>query len=137
MEDINNIWTLYTRTLPGELEVADADDDITDIPFYLPDHMAYPDPLHSQGQYASLNMSIQPLPQADVMNNSYVRIVHTNGVHHLAMMCCTCHGADSILLDLVVHQLLLASFKRIQTLFLAQVLDAFHLSNLELKASTN
>ena len=63
------------------------------------------------------------------------RVVHTNGLHHIAMVSCQCHGVDVLPLDLFAAQLLPASLKRIQTLFTAQVLDHFRLCNLELKAS--
>jgi hypothetical protein len=66
---------------------------------------------------------------------TYVRIIHTNGIHHIAMISCQCHGHESLPLDLLASQLLPASFKRIKTVFTAQVLDMFRLCNLELKAS--
>lgn len=66
---------------------------------------------------------------------SYIRVVHTNGLHDIAMVSCHCQGDEELPLDLFAAQLLPASFKRIRTLFTAQVLDKFRLSNLELKAS--
>jgi hypothetical protein len=66
---------------------------------------------------------------------TYIRVVHSNGLHHIAMINCLCHGEDVLPLDLFASQLLPASLKRIKTLFTAQVLDTFRLSNLELKAS--
>jgi hypothetical protein len=66
---------------------------------------------------------------------TYVRVVHSNGLHHIAMVSCQCHGQEYLPLDLVASQLLPASFKRIRTLFTAQALDMFRLCNLELKAS--
>jgi KDZ transposase family protein len=66
---------------------------------------------------------------------SYIRVVHSNGVHYIAMIGCQCRGEDSLPLDLIAAQLLPASFKRIKTLFTTQVLDTFRLCNLELKAS--
>lgn len=64
-----------------------------------------------------------------------VRVVHTNGLHHITMINCLCRGEDYLPLDLFASQLLPASLKRIKTLFTAQVLDSFRLCNLELKAS--
>ena len=32
------------------------------------------------------------LPTAYALNNSYIRVVHTNGIHHLAMVTCQCQG---------------------------------------------
>lgn len=63
------------------------------------------------------------------------RVVHTNGLHHIAMVSCHCHGDDILPLDLFAAQLLPASLKRIKTIFTVQVLDQFRLCNLELKAS--
>ena len=76
-----------------------------------------------------------PRPVADALNNMYVRIVHTNGIHHLAMVTCLCQGEQNIPLDLVASRLLPASFTRIRTLFKMPLMDYFHLCNLELKAS--
>jgi CxC2 like cysteine cluster associated with KDZ transposases len=66
---------------------------------------------------------------------TYVRVIHSNGIHHIAMVSCQCHGQEFLPLDLLASQLLPASFKRIKTLFTAQVLDMYRLCNLELKAS--
>ena len=74
-------------------------------------------------------------PGADALNNTYVRVVHTNGIHHLAMVTCLCQGEHNIPLDLVASPLLPASFTRVRTLFTAPLLDYFRLCNLELKAS--
>src|ERR1700690_1031893 len=75
------------------------------------------------------------VPTADALNNSYIRVVHTNGIHHLAMVTCQCQGEHRTPLELVASNLLPTSFTRIRTLFTAQVLDHFRLCNLELKAS--
>lgn len=66
---------------------------------------------------------------------TYIRVVHTNGIHNIAMISCECHGHDVLPSDLVASRLLPASFEKIQTLFSAQLLDHFRLCNLELKAS--
>jgi len=64
-----------------------------------------------------------------------LRVVHTNGIHDVAMVSCECRGEDNMPFDLLSARLLPTSFKRIKTLFTAQLLDFFRLSNLELKAS--
>ncbi|KAF8150124.1 hypothetical protein B0H34DRAFT_826383 [Crassisporium funariophilum] len=74
-------------------------------------------------------------PGANALNNTYVRALHVNGIHHIAMVTCNCHGEDHIAMDLVASRLLPASFTRIQTLFTAPLMDYFRLCNLELKAS--
>ncbi len=66
----------------------------------------------------------------------YIRVVHTNGLHHLAMVCCTCRESqDGLPLDLIASRLVPTSFDRIRTLFTAQMLDYFRLCNLETKAT--
>lgn len=64
-----------------------------------------------------------------------IRVVHSNGLHHIMMINCRCRGEEVVPLDFFAAQLLPASFKRMKTLFTAQVLDMFRLCNLELKAS--
>jgi CxC2 like cysteine cluster associated with KDZ transposases len=66
---------------------------------------------------------------------TYVRVVHTNGIHNIAMISCECRGHDVLPSDLIAARLLPASFERIRTLFSAQLLDHFRLCNLELKSS--
>lgn len=66
---------------------------------------------------------------------SYVRVVHTTGIHNIAMITCECRGHDNLPSDFVAARLLPASFERIRTLFTAQLLDHFRLCNLELKAT--
>ena len=101
--------------------VSQADADIIGFPPYLPTFGADNDD--------------QQIPKADAFNNGYVRIVHTNGIHHLAMVSCACCGAGLLPMDLVACRLLPASFVNIRTLFSAQLLDLFRLSNLEFKVS--
>ena len=66
---------------------------------------------------------------------TYVRVVHTNGIHNIAMITCTCEGHDDLPSDLLAARLLPTSFVKIRTIFSAQLLDYFRLSNLETKAS--
>ena len=66
---------------------------------------------------------------------SNIRVIPTNGLHNISMVSCQCHREDILHLELAAAQLLPTSFKRIKTLFTAQVLDMFRLCNLELKAS--
>ena len=65
---------------------------------------------------------------------TYLRVVHTNGIHDIAMVSCECRG-NMVAGDLLAARLLPASFQRIRTLFTVQVMDHFRLCNLELKAS--
>lgn len=75
------------------------------------------------------------IESAQTVVGTYVRVVHTNGIHHIAMLSCECKGQDILPSDLVAARLLPASFERIRTLFSAQLLDHFRLCNLELKAT--
>ncbi|KAF8801026.1 hypothetical protein BYT27DRAFT_7227064 [Phlegmacium glaucopus] len=68
-------------------------------------------------------------------NGTYLRVVHTNGIHNIAMVNCQCQGVDLLPCDLLAAHLLPASFQWIRTLFTTQLLDLFRLCNLELKAS--
>lgn len=74
-------------------------------------------------------------PRQDGMNNHFVRIVHTNGMHHIALVTCECRGPENVILDIMYCRLVPTSFKRVQTLFTNEVLDNFRLANLELKAT--
>jgi len=74
-------------------------------------------------------------PTSDALDNTYVRVIHTNGVHHLAMVACRCRGSANVPLDLLAGGFMPASFDNIKTLFSTAVLDYFRLCNLELKAS--
>ncbi|KAF8800672.1 hypothetical protein BYT27DRAFT_7262812 [Phlegmacium glaucopus] len=37
----------------------------------------------------------EDVPQADALNNPYIRVVHRNGVHHIELVACTCRGHDT------------------------------------------
>jgi hypothetical protein len=75
------------------------------------------------------------IPQTDALNNPFIRIVHHNGIHHMALISCTCHGREATHGDLMAAGLVPTSFKRYRTMFTHAVLDDFRLSNLECKAS--
>ena len=74
-------------------------------------------------------------PGRDSLNNAYVRIIHLNGVHHLALVTCTCLSADNNHANLLSCRLIPTTFTRYRTLFTAGVLDDFRISNLECKVS--
>jgi hypothetical protein len=74
-------------------------------------------------------------PAKDAFNNHYLRIVHVNGIHHLAVISCTCRGVNNLPIDLMYSRLVPTSFIKIRTLFTTMVLDTFRLANLEMKAS--
>ena len=103
------------------------------IPIPESDPVSIPDPGANPGPAA--DPDLLPRPKSDGLNNIYVRVLHTNGIHHLGLVTCSCHGQDTIALDLFACRLLPASFIRIRTIFTAQLMDYFRLCNLELKAS--
>ena len=57
-------------------------------------------------------------PGRDSLNNAYVRVIHLNGVHHLALVNCTCLSADEIHANLLScnwyqqHSPVIAPFSR-------------------------
>jgi CxC2 like cysteine cluster associated with KDZ transposases len=108
-EETANIWEMEDDVEVEEIEAPNDN-------HYLPaeDHDGYPTAL--------------PV-------GSYLRVVHTNGIHDIAMVSCECQGHNMVPGDLLAARLLPASFQRIRTLFTVPVLDNFRLCNLELKAS--
>lgn len=84
----------------------------------------------------STDAGVDPALASATLGSMKIRVVHTNGLHNIPMVCCQlCRGQDALPLDLFAAQMIPASLKRIKTLFTAQVLDMFRLCNLELKAS--
>jgi hypothetical protein len=51
---------------------------------------------------ANPSQSSMPFPpNCDALSNQYVRVVHTNGIHHIALLSCTCQGHERITTDLI------------------------------------
>jgi CxC2 like cysteine cluster associated with KDZ transposases len=75
------------------------------------------------------------IPRMDAMAHPFVRVVHTNGIHHIALVSCGCRGEETTHADLMAARFVPTSFVRYRTLFTHQVLDDFRLANLECKAS--
>jgi len=113
----------------GEIDV-DAEDDIEEVEIEEPNVNQYlPNDLNAEIP------TCEGIGSAQRVIGSYVRVVHTNGIHNIAMISCECRGHDLLPSDLIAARLLPASFERIRTLFSVQLLDYFRLSNLELKAT--
>jgi len=74
-------------------------------------------------------------PTADALCNPYVRVVHSNGIHQIALVYCTCRSHETVHSDLMAQRLMPTSFTRYRTLFTHAVLDDFRMANLECKAS--
>src|SRR6266508_4611198 len=79
--------------------------------------------------------SIPNAPNCDALNNQYIRVVHTNGIHHIALVICTCQGHENITTDLIFAGWVPTSFVRIRTIFTTAVLDHFRYCNLEMRSS--
>ena len=122
MEDTIEIDEVDLEDDDGE-DLGDGDEELEDVNPYFP-------------YSSSTNKPVSVDPAlAFVTFGALLRVVHTNGLHHIPMVSCQCHGEDVLALDLFAAHLLPASLKRIKTIFTAQVLDHFRLCNLELKAS--
>ncbi len=52
-------------------------------------------------------------PNCDALDNQYIRVVHTNGIHHIALVCCTCQGHENITTDLIYAGWVPTSFVRV------------------------
>ena len=119
-----------------DLDPQAAEKDIHNVVEYLgPAKNSGPEAFSGPGAGPGSETEYDDRPDADGLNNAYVRVLHTNGIHHIAMVSCSCQGPDKIALDLFASRLLPASFIRIRTIFTAQLMDYFRLCNLELKAS--
>ena len=57
--------------------------------------------------------SIPIAPNCDALSNQYIRVVHTNGIHHIALVFCTCQGHDNITTDLIYAGWVLTSFVQV------------------------
>jgi hypothetical protein len=58
------------------------------------------DPLGANSA-APAQSSMPTPPTCDALSNQYVRVVHTNGVHHIALVFFTCQGHEQITTDLI------------------------------------
>jgi hypothetical protein len=74
-------------------------------------------------------------PNCDALNNQYIRVVHTNGIHHIALVFCTCQGHENITTDLIFTGWVPTSFVRVRTIFTTDLLDHFRCCNLEMRSS--
>lgn len=84
---------------------------------------------------AAVHSETPDAPRYDALNNPYIRIIHTNGIHHIGVVYCTCRGMDNTHADMMAAGFVPTSFTRYRTFFTHAVLDDFRLSNLECKAS--
>jgi hypothetical protein len=75
-------------------EVHQANEDIHGFPPYLLSIHLTDDavPTADTARSATAIPCPDAIPTADALNNSYICVVHTNGIHHMAMVTCQCQG---------------------------------------------
>lgn len=109
-----------------EADVRDMDAGTAGFTNYMNDRPG-PDP--------HLGDSMPDAPNCDALNNQYIRVVHTNGIHHIALVSCLCQGDETITTDLIYAGWMPTSFVRVRTIFTCAVLDHFRCCNLEMRSS--
>lgn len=96
----------------GDATVGDVNANISALLSYLPqsksnvsanqDHtMSHVSDMTKNTSLVRANQDHSVISRVDGLNNAYVKIVHTNGIHHLAMVSCVCHGPDLLPMDLI------------------------------------
>lgn len=124
---------------PEDFLEEDDDEGREDADADLQDHDAgaagFVNYMHHSEPVSEAEPGCGPAPQRDALNNQYVRVVHTNGIHHIALVCCTCRGNENVINDLIYAGMVPTSFVRVRTLFTSAVLDHFRYCNLELRSS--
>ena len=50
------------------------------------------------------------IPRADALDNPFVQVIHTNGVHRVAVVSCACHGRELTHSDLMAARMIPTSF---------------------------
>jgi CxC2 like cysteine cluster associated with KDZ transposases len=145
----NRLDNMYRRRHEGDEDVDENEEDIIEedeidnLPPCPEDYMPLPPTTSTAADAAdTVNKTFSDdtdnnpnNPRTDALNNPYVRVVHTNGVHHIALVFCSCRGKEYAHSDLMAAGLVPTSFTRYRTLFTHAALDDFRLSNLECKAS--
>ena len=71
----------------------------------------------------------------DTSDHPYIYVVHINGIHHISSIVCGCPGEENQHANIMAAGLVPTSFTRYHMMFTHKVLDDFHLTNLECKAS--
>jgi hypothetical protein len=136
-DDFDNLEEDAADTLEHSTE--NAEDEIDKIPNFPDDYMP-----NSENQTLPSNDSINVTdrtngmksnPTTDALNNQFLRIVDSNGIHNIAVVYCTCRGRENTHSDLMAAGYVPTSFSRYRTLFTHASLNDFRISNLECKAS--
>jgi len=123
---------------PDEIMEEDDDNlegDIWDIDAGTAGFTSYMDERLGDDPNIKSHNSVPNAPNCDALNNQYIWVVHTNGIHHIALVCCTCQGHEQITTDLIYARWVPTSFVQVRTIFTTAVLDHFRYCNLEMKSS--
>ena len=75
-------------------------------------------------------------PIKNMLDHPYIHVVYINGIHHIACIVCGCRREENQHANVMAMDLVPTSFTRYHMMFTHKVLDDFHLTNLECKAST-
>jgi len=111
-----------------EADVRDTDAGIAGFTDYMNDRL-------SRDPHPNVKDSMPDAPNCDALNNQYIRVVHTNGIHHISLVSCLCQGDETITTDLIYAGWMPTSFVRVRTIFTCAVLDHFRCCNLEMRSS--
>jgi hypothetical protein len=79
----------------------DSEADIKDIDAGIAGFTTYMQDALGADSAAPVQSSMPTPPTCDTLSNQYVRVVHTNGVCHIALVFCTCQGHKQITTDLI------------------------------------
>jgi hypothetical protein len=116
-------------------DLVDSEADIQDVDAGTAGFTTYMHDALGADLAAPAQSSMPTPPTCDALSNQYVRVVHTNGVHHIALVFCTCQGHEQITTDLIYARWMPTSFVRFRTIFTLAVLDHFCYCNLEMRSS--
>jgi hypothetical protein len=116
-------------------ELVDTEADLQDMDAGTAGFTNYMNERSSADPLLPSQQSIPIAPNCDALSNQYIRVVHTNGIHHIALVACTCQGHENITTDLIYAGWVPTSFVRVRTIFTAAVLDHFRYCNLEMRSS--
>jgi hypothetical protein len=116
-------------------DVVDTEADVHDMDAGTAGFTDYMHDRSGPDQYLNLQDITPDAPNCDALNNQYIRVVHTNGIHHIALVSCICNGHETITTDLIYAGWVPTSFVRVRTIFTSAVLDHFRYCNLEMRSS--
>ena len=94
-------------------ELVDTEADLQDMDAGTAGFTNYMNERSSADPLLPSQQSIPIAPNCDALSNQYIRVVHTNGIHHIALVTCTCQGHKNITTDLIYAGWVLTSFVQV------------------------